>query len=208
MKFKNNKIINDNHKKRRVISQKECLFDLKDHLPLIFNAFAEGTQAYNSLLMSTPSRARIRGFEATLLNAKIVEKIQEAFPENWIYGKYKRFLLRINGYTILCKKLDKNGFPMNIKTKATSAISNQIQHSLFGERDSFTKNPIVFFGYKKTKEGIIYSPCMTYIDEGKLKWIISEEHLNLQNIEATSEVQISKAVPSLKKKDLPKTGSV
>ena len=76
--------------------------------------------------------------------------IQKYFPVNWKFGKYKRFILRVNGYNVLFKKLNGKDMPMNVKTVLSDAIANQLQYSLFNDSPEVA-DPIVFFGYRKDK---------------------------------------------------------
>ena len=160
--------------KRRIASQKECQFDLKKELPLMFEAFKSAHQAYEREVRQTPPQARARGFEASLLNSKMIQSIQEYFPDHWKFGKYKRFTLRVKGYIVLFKKFNSNGLPMNIQTKRVDAIANQQVLSLFDD-STMVYEPILFFGYEKNRLGEILNPRLTYIDEQKIKWLITEE---------------------------------
>ena len=163
--------------KRRQISSEECKFDLKDELPLLFEAFGHGASLFEQEVVQTPPEARIRGFEASLLNAKMVQTIQRYFPDNWKYGKYRRFVINVNGYVVLLKKLDKYDRPMNIKTKHSEAIGHQLQLSLFDDSNFNAESPILFFGYKKNKFGEISEPKLVYIDDNKAMWTLAENDL-------------------------------
>lgn len=161
--------------KRREVSKEECLHDLRGELPKIFTAYIKGVEKYNKVMEEFPLEARIR-LDAPLLVSCIIQQIQKRFPDNWKFGRYKRFTLRISDYLILFKKLNNNNKPMNIKTKHVNSISNQLQLSLFND-DSFFTDPILFFGYKKDKSGEVISPQVVYIDEDSVKWIISENEI-------------------------------
>lgn len=189
--------------KRRIASEKECRIDLQLHLPRIFEAFTVAYQAFESEIRQTNPMARPRGFEAALLNAKIIQSIQEFFPDNWAFGKYKRFTLRVEGYTILFKKLNKKGEPMNIKTKAVTNISNQLSLSLF-DNTSFVFEPILFFGYKKNKIGIISEPQLIYIDENQIKWKITDENISTNSIIPFNREEEDLVKPTLKRKSVKK----
>ena len=106
-----------NVQKRRIITAKECKQDLKNHLEMIFRSVENGINGYNEVSSLFPVTARARALEANVLNSKIIESIQNSFPEYWRFGKYRRFVLRINGYNILFKKLNNKDLPMNIRTK-------------------------------------------------------------------------------------------
>ena len=159
-------------RKRRVISYQECMHDLKEVLPLLFQAFNEAFTLYEKEIIQTGPEARPRGFEATLLNAKIIQCIQKHFPVNWRFGKYKRFILGVDGYIVLFKKLNGKNMPMNIKTRMVRAISNQLTLPLFANSTQ-VENPILFFGYKKDRAGNIIDPKLVYIDEGEVSWTIT-----------------------------------
>lgn len=165
-------------KKRRIISAKECKHDLEQHLVLLFKSVSQGIDNYNQILSLFPVESRVRALEANILNSKIVEAIQLNFPENWKFGKYKRFILRVNCYNIFFKKLTNKDMPMNVKTRHVEAIENQYQSNLFDD-PSFSDviEPIVFFGYKKDKWGAIIDPKLVYIDEGQVQWTISESDI-------------------------------
>ncbi|WP_298536018.1 hypothetical protein [uncultured Algibacter sp.] len=165
--------------KRREVSRSECLVDLKKDLPKIFKAFNKGVKLFNKTMEDIPFNSRIR-LDAPLLNSRIVQCIQEEFPEHWKFGRYKRFVLRIEDYLVLFKKLDRKNKPMNIQTKHVNSISNQMQLSLFNDSSFFTE-PILFFGYKKDKSGEIISPQLVYIDEDMVKWVISENDIEVIN---------------------------
>ncbi len=159
--------------KRRVISKQECLNDLKITINTLFNAFKEATELYNKESLLTPIESRMRGYETSLLNSKMAQCIQKHLPHNWRFGKYKRFIINIDGYNILFKKLNKYGMPMNIRTFLSDAINNQMQYSLFNEYEEMTA-PIVYFGYQKNRFGEIINPQLVYIDEDRVKWTINE----------------------------------
>lgn len=186
--------------KRRLASETECRFDLKQELPKLFEAFKNAHQAYELELRQTPPLARARGFEASLLNSKMIQSIQDIFPESWKFGKYKRFTLRVSGYTVLFKKFDSKGRPMNIKTKSAMAISEQMSLSLFGDSmDVF--EPILFFGYQKNRLGLISDPKLVYIDEDKIKWIINGDSvITTKTLQLPVAKEEDTVLPKLKKK--------
>ncbi|MEH6680835.1 MAG: hypothetical protein V7724_09825 [Sediminicola sp.] len=182
--------------KRRLASLEGCQNDLKNELLLMFSAFYSALKNYQEEVVQTPFEARARGFEASLLNSKMIQSIQEHFPKNWKFGKYKRFTLRLNGYIILFKKFDKKGLPMNIKTKSVTAISQQLSIPLFDDT-TFVAEPILFFGYSKDGYGRIINPKLVYIDEDQVKW-----EINRDNISTTKTISIPKeekvAMPKLR----------
>jgi len=185
--------------KRRLASLEGCKFDLKSELPILFKAFDKSCKAYEKEIVNTPPLARARGFEASLLNSKMIQEIQNHFPDNWRFAKYKRFTLRINGYVILFKKLNGKNLPMNIKTQSVNAISNQLSLSLFNEI-SYTAEPILFFGYRKDKFGHIFEPKLIYIDDSKLKWTLEYDNVETNIINTTKTEINDYPEPKLRKK--------
>ncbi|MBI9052339.1 MAG: hypothetical protein JEY96_00885 [Bacteroidales bacterium] len=202
MKTKLENFRNYPNQKRRLASLEGCRLDLKEELPLLFRAFNQAFTAYEREVVQTPPEARARGFEASLLNSKMIQSIQSNFPVNWKFGKYRRFTLRIKGYIVLFKKFNNKGLPMNIKTKSVAAISQQLSLSLFDE-ESYVAEPILFFGYKKDKIGNIAAPKLVYIDEDKVKWTITQDEISI--IKTTSIPPREKiAMPKLLKKRINK----
>lgn len=171
------KISNPFAKRKRVINAKELKFDMKENLLKLFLVFYDALKKFNAEIEATPLEARGRGFEASYFNAKLRQCVQNVFGESWYIGKYGRFLLNLNGYIVLFKKLDKNFRPMNIRTRLAEAISNQQMGNLFDPSDDGSE-PIVFFGYRKDVFGIICEPQLVYIDEGKVRWRITEDYLS------------------------------
>lgn len=163
----------ETNKRKRVISAKECEIELGSILTRLFEAYENAVKQYNKEIVLTPPEARIRGFEAHLLNVKIVQSIQKYFSSDWKTGKYGRFMLYVKGYVILFKKLNKNDMPMNIPTKMTDSIENQLQGRLF-QGDEDPTAPILFFGYKKNQFGELVDPKLVYIDENRVKWAINK----------------------------------
>lgn len=196
----NNILTNQNQVsiKRRTAKDTECQIDLQKELPLMFYAFRNASSQFEKEVIQTPIEARGRGFEASLLNSKMIHSIQTTFPNNWKYGKYKRFILRVNKYSILFKKLNNKNMPMNINTNFSSAISNQFTMSLFDEGTT-SIDPILFFGYKKDKLGNITEPKLVYIDYNTPQWIITEENIDLFSENKIISVEsIEKAMPKIK----------
>lgn len=163
-------------KRKRVINPKECQFDMKDELPLLFRAFHNAVLKFNEEVGLTSPEDRIRGFEATYFNAKLVQCLRELFGNDLKYGKYGRVILFKNGYVCLFKKLNSRGLPMNIRTKNSVSIGNQLQGNLFNCEDDGS-SPIVIFGYSKDKLGALIRPRIVYIDEERLKWTIEENQI-------------------------------
>lgn len=164
--------------KRRILkTSNECLFDLQeDTLEMLFGAFYKAVSLYEKEIIATPPNARGRGYEAAVLNTKIIQCVMEVFPDYSKFGKYKRFTMRLNGYIFFFKKLDNRNLPMNIKTNHTSLLENQQQRKLFDSSDDGSE-PILYFGYNKNGLGEIINPKLVYIDEGKLQWQITENDI-------------------------------
>lgn len=168
-------------KRKRIINAKECEYDLRETLEMLFEAFWKAVRNYEKEILQTPFEARCRGFEASLLNSKLIQSIQSAFKEDWTFGRYKRFMLRINGYILFFKKLNAKDMPMNIPTRFSSSLQNQEQGRLFDSDDDGTE-PILFFGYNKNRFGKIINPKLVYIDENKVKWTIDEHRISFANV--------------------------
>ena len=184
------------NRRRRLASEEGVLFDLKDELPILFETFKEAVELYEREISFTPPTARVRGFEASTLNSKMVQCIQKRFPHSWMFGKYRRFILRIKGYLILFKKLDNKNMPMNIRTKLVSSISQQLSLPLF-DGSSSVEEPILFFGYRRNKVGQISDPKLVYIDDDKLEWVISSENVS-QKEHIHVPRKVAAAVPILR----------
>ena len=157
-------------KRKRIINAKECEYELRESLEKLFDAFWNAVRNYEKEVIQTPFTARCRGFEASLLNSKIIQSVQSVFKDDWTFGKYKRFMLRVNGYIMLFKKLNSKNMPMNVPTRFSSSIQNQEQGYLFDMYDNGTE-PILFFGYNKSRFGEIINPKLVYIDENKVRWL-------------------------------------
>lgn len=112
-------------KRKRIINAKECEYELRESLEKLFDAFWNAVRNYEKEVIQTPFTARCRGFEASLLNSKIIQSVQSVFKDDWTFGKYKRFMLRVNGYIMLFKKLNSKNMPMNVPTRFSSSIQNQ-----------------------------------------------------------------------------------
>lgn len=162
--------------KRRQVSKNESLLDLKKDLPKIFKAFNRGVNKFNKVSSMFSPESKVR-FDASVLNTSIVESLQDEFSNNWNWGKYKRFILRLNDYIFLVKKLNNHNMPMNIKTKHVNTISNQLSLPMF-DSEVYQDDPILFFGYKVDRMGEIASPQVVYIDENQVKWIVTESDVS------------------------------
>jgi hypothetical protein len=185
--------------KRRVATVEECKLDLAAKLQEMFLAFYDALQMFDAEIRQTPPEARARAFEASLLNSKMIQSIQKHFPKNWKFGKYKRFLLNIEGYTILFKKLNSKNKPMNVQTVHSTGIENQSQVSLF-EGTHTSIDPILIFGYKKNLVGKIHDPKLVYIDENEVRWTITENSIEEnENGVVTLNKPITPNVPVIEK---------
>ena len=176
----------ENFCKRKIISKDECLHDLESQLQTMFQAFSEAVELFEQEIVLTPLASRAKNFEASLLNSKMMQCIQKYFPDNWRFGKYRRFILRVKGYNVLFKKLNGKDMPMNVKTFLSDAIANQLQYSLFNDSNEVI-DPIVFFGYRKDRFGNIISPKLVYIDENHVKWIIDSN--DIKEVKVVSSMQ-------------------
>ncbi|TYA74442.1 hypothetical protein [Seonamhaeicola marinus] len=183
--------------KRKIVTDKECRIDLANELPKLFTAFKNAVTMFQKEIVQTPPQSRARAFEANLLNSKMIQSIQETFPRNWKFGKYKRFILNLSGYTVLFKKLNSKDMPMNIRTSHSMAIYNQLQTSLF-DNQTLSIDPIVFFGYKKGKFGDILDPKLVYVDEDQVKWTLTEDMIVERKVITMTRKPVIKALPKLK----------
>lgn len=180
--------------KRRQISREECLLDLKKDLPKFFLAFNKAVKKYNKVASMFNPNSKVR-FDASVLNTSIVESLQNEFSNNWKWGKYKRFILKLEEYMFLVKKFNNSNKPMNIKTKHVNTISNQLSLSLF-DNDVYQDDPILFFGYKIDRMGEIFSPQIVYIDEDQVNWIVTENDVTaaetlFESNKSTKSVKVS-----------------
>lgn len=196
-------------KKRRIVNQAECEQDLKEFLNSLFSSVHDGISKFRYIVNMFDPNAKVRGDNAMLLNKCIVESIQKNFEEKWIYGKYGRFILRLNGYILLFKKLNGKNKPMHTSTKLVNQILCQQQTSLFNS-DAFIEvnEPVLFVGYNMDQFSVITDVKIVYIDENKVKWIISENemdvtssnnHIDLRDIK-NSEVRVRKSKKDSDKK--------
>uniref|UniRef100_UPI0040493FDD hypothetical protein n=1 Tax=Flavobacterium sp. TaxID=239 RepID=UPI0040493FDD len=193
-----NKLVDERTGKRTIATSEGCQIDLKDQLNMMFISFTEAVRMYEKEIIQTPPQSRARAFEASLLNSKMIQSIQTNFPINWKFGRYKRFMLNLKGYIVLFKKLNGKNMPMNIKTSHTTSISNQMQTSLFSEGLK-SINPILIFGYNKDKLGNIFDPKLVYIDEEKVKWTLTEDLIQTNQVTThLNALSIEKTLPKLK----------
>lgn len=185
----NNAKVENNFVKRRIISKKEALNDLMDVMPLLFKSFKEGVNLFNDRIVDFPVSSRDRLLETSVFRSCVIEKFEEIFSDALKIGKYKRVIIRRNGCQILFKKLNNYNLPMNIVTKLSESIYNQIQHPLFNESFGVSE-PIIFFGYRKNRFGEMCDPKLVYIDEGRVQWVVNESE-----IQGSSVVDMTNRVP-------------
>ena len=104
----NNRKVSNFPKKRRIVNKKECLFDNGNNLKVVFMIVDKAINSYNQKLSDVPPHLRVRTFEAVTLLQEIVIALADEYPDNCKFAKYKRFVLRLNGYQFLIKKLNGN----------------------------------------------------------------------------------------------------
>jgi len=186
---------------KRVLAVNEtCKVELKNEIQLLYKAYEEALTKSSTVLSMLPVHSRSRTLEASIIQSCFAESLIENFPEKAFFGKYRRLILRVNGYLILFKKLNKKGYPMNIKTVNVQSILNQNQVlDLFSESD-YNDEPILYFGYQKNKFGEYVNPQLIYIDEGDVKFSIVETDVQaVLNITNRSNDDVSIEVkPKLK----------
>ncbi len=146
--------------------------ELRKELELLFSTFETAMAKANARLREFPTYSRARTLEASIVQSCFAEELIKNFEGKAFFGKYKRLILRVKGYIILFKKLDKFGYPMNIKTASVQSLLNQNQVlDLFQESD-YNYDPVLYFGYQKNKFGEHVNPQLIYIDEEKISFSI------------------------------------
>lgn len=175
---KDNKSFRRKQGKRVLAVQETCKFELNEEIPQLFKSFKEAVDKTNEALFLFPPLSRSRTLEASIVQSCFAESLFLNFKDKAKLGKYKRLILNANGYLILFKKLDKKGYPMNIRTSNIQSILNQNQVlDLFSDSD-YNDEPILYFGYQKNRFGEYVNPQLIYIDEGVIKFSI-----NLSDVE-------------------------
>lgn len=144
---------------------------LKEELCTLFKVYKEACSLYEKEIVETPPDARLRGFWSKADEYKIGTMCTKYFPFNWKIGKHGRFMLRINGYIILFKKLNRKNMPMHIDSSISSYRKSNARYLVCKKRWLYRTNFI--FGYQKDKFGELQSPKLVYIDEFKFKWEIT-----------------------------------
>lgn len=184
--------------KRKLADKQTFLVDLSEkELHKFFNIFYLAEKSFSKTMRDFPPQSRGRGFEASFFNSCLIKEFQKQFPNDCKFLKFKRFALIYKGYTFLFKKLDKKGYPMNIKTNSNQGIINQMQLCLFDTKEY--QNPIIFFGYQQDNSGRLCNPHFVYIDEEKVKWRLIEEE-----VASTKLTTIGMPTTSEKELHLPK----
>lgn len=160
---------------KRVLAVNEtCKVELKKDIQLLYKAYEEALIKTSKVLSIIPIHSRSRILEASVIQSCFAESLMNNFPNKALYGRYRRLILRLKGYLILFKKLDKKGYPMNTKTKNVQSILNQnLTLDLFSESD-YNDEPILYFGYQKNRIGEYVNPKLIYIDEEEIKFTIDE----------------------------------
>mgnify|MGYP006943151397 CR=1 FL=1 len=169
-----------NQGKRQLASKTNCEIELKSEINMLFQAFNTAIELANTALSAFPfpPHCRSRSLEANVMQSCFANVMFSHFPDNTKFGKYKRLIIHLNGYIILFKKLNKKGYPMNIKTiNSKSILAQNIVLELFSKAE--TEEPILFFGYKKNKFGVYCDPQIVYIDEGTIQFTITESDIQI-----------------------------
>lgn len=165
-------------RKRRLANLTSCRVELDEVLKNLFLGFDTVLEKTNDTLKLFKPQDRARVLEASVIQTFLASEIFERFGNKAFYGKYRRLILNINGYIILFKKLNKKGYPMNIKTQNIQNILNQQQTlELFSDAD-YADEPILYFGYQKNRIGDFVNPSLVYIDEGEIKFKIDKDNYN------------------------------
>lgn len=159
--------------KRLLADYDNCKLELSKELVLLFKTFESALNSTNEDLLNFKVQFRSRTLEASIMQSYFAEYLQANFANKAFYGKYKRLILRTNGYLILFKKLNGKGYPMNIKTINVQSILNQNQVlDLFSNSD-YNDEPILYFGYQKNRFNEYVNPQLIYIDDNEIKFSIS-----------------------------------
>lgn len=189
--------------KRMLATFETTKVELKNELLLLFQTFEEAMVKANKALAFFPTYSRSRTLEASVVQSCFAEVLVKNFEGKAFFGKYKRLVLQAKGYVILFKKLDNNGYPMNVKTMNVQSMLNQNQILDLFQDTEYNYDPIVFFGYKKNKFGQYINPQLVYIDENQISFTIELHDLQLP-MEFTKpmqhEIVQQQVVPSLKTK--------
>ncbi|AFM04010.1 hypothetical protein Fleli_1592 [Bernardetia litoralis DSM 6794] len=179
-KVNNEQIFLSRQMKRKTADHQKCKNDLKNDFISLMEAFAETLVKTNKVLTNFSLLRRPRSLEATVIQGFFADIVYEKFGEKASLGKYKRFVLRLEGYLVLFKKLDNQGYPMNVKTRANQHILNQSQLLELFPESNYNNLPILFFGYKKNKFGLCVKPQLIYIDNEQVQFVIDESDFDIE----------------------------
>ena len=164
--------------KRALADYETSKMELENEIMLLFKTYKSALYSTQQQMLSFKVEFRSRTLEASIMQSFFAEFLQENFGTKAFYGKYKRLILRSNGYLILFKKFNNKGMPMNIKTINVQSILNQNQVlDLFANSD-YNDEPILYFGYKKNKYGEYVSPELIYVDEGNIVFSIGIDDMD------------------------------
>lgn len=192
--------------RRRIISANECKKDLEKKLSFMSLSIEEGFQKAREVANNVTQNSRCRGYDSSVLNSCINESLEKNIPESQYKGRYGRILFRINGYIILVKKLNKKGYPMNIKTKHSNSINSQSQTSLFYDSSFGLEEPLVYLGYQLNKFNQLSEIKLVYILDNKINWVVDLKENNVSSTIQKSLFNDKKEVEVLvkSKKDITK----
>lgn len=165
--------------KRLLADYDNCKLELSKELVLLFRTFESALASTTEDMSKYKVQFRSRTLEASIMQSYFAEYLQQNFASKAFYGRYKRLVLRANGYLILFKKLNGKGYPMNIKTMNVQSILNQNQVlDLFADSD-YNDEPILYFGYQKNRFNEYVNPQLIYIDDNEIKFSISAGDMDL-----------------------------
>lgn len=164
--------------KRALASYEASKLELEKEIMLLFKTYKLALQSTQEQMFNFKIEFRSRSLEASIMQSFFAEYLKDNFATKAFYGKYKRLILRCNGYLILFKKFNSKGMPMNIKTINVQSILNQNQVlDLFASSD-YNDEPILYFGYKKNKYGEYIDPQLIYVDAGKVVFSIGIDDMD------------------------------
>ncbi|MEZ0007071.1 hypothetical protein ABH942_002449 [Flavobacterium sp. 28YEA47A] len=164
--------------KRTLANYETSKMELEKEIILLFKTYKSALYSTQQQMLSFKIEFRSRALEASIMQSFFAEYLKENFGNKAFYGKYKRLILRSNGYLILFKKFNNKGMPMNIKTINVQSILNQNQVlDLFASSD-YNDEPILYFGYKKNRYGEYVNPQLIYVDEGNIVFSIGLDDMD------------------------------
>lgn len=185
--------------KRAIATLNSCKLELKNELKKLFIVFDRALKRVDSTVNQYPVESRSRAFDANVMQTAFMSELIKEFRDKAFFGKYRRIILREKGYIILFKKLNNNGMPMNTITLNIQNILNQNQTlDLFANTD-YNDEPILYFGYKKNRQGQFFEPQLVYIDDGVIRFNITEKDVQNTNLVNLKQKSIKRnVVPKLK----------